>query len=155
MRIAPIHCGRVRQRPRALVSCDGDVRACTLPICAVCARQYRIYAFGQLRKLAEAFEGPHQTVTIYLDEFALGDLQRASLKRAHDFLRQRFNRAGLKGSTLVGGTEAAWQAKRQRWLLHVHLLTTGVTEADWGRLDEKGKKGDVIRAAMEHVTPDD
>ena len=42
------------------------------------------------------------------------------------------------GSALSGNqhTEVAWQAKRQSWLLHAHLLATGVTEADWGRLDK-------------------
>ena len=74
--------------------------------------------------------------TIHLHHFPPGQLKKANLKRAHDFLRKRFDRAGLKGATFVGGTEAAWQVKHQRWLLHVHLLAIGMTQADWLRLDE-------------------
>jgi hypothetical protein len=90
----------------------------------------------QLRELAASYEGPHMIATIYLDRFPPGQLATANLKRAHDFLRKRFDRAGLKGATFVGGTEPAWQAKHQRWLLHAHLLAIGVTEADWDRLDQ-------------------
>jgi hypothetical protein len=131
---------RVPEVARKLARCDGDVWACRLPVCAICSRQFRIDVFGQLRRLATSHKGTHETATIYLDKFPLGELHRADLGRAHDFLRQRFNRAGLTGSTLVGGTEVAWQARHQRWLLHVHLLTIRVTEADWGRLDEAWAK---------------
>ncbi len=127
---------RVPKVARALARCDGDSAACQLPICAVCARQYRIEAYLQLRELAASFEGPHQTATIYLDRFPAGQLVHADLKRAHDFLRQRFNRAALTGSIFVGGTEAAWQVRRQRWLLHAHLLAIGVPEAAWDKLDD-------------------
>jgi hypothetical protein len=106
-----------------------------LPICAVCARRYRIYRYLQLREIAVSYVGP-QTATIHLDHFPPGQLVKANLKRAHDLMRRRFDRARLKGATFVGGTEAAWQAKHQRWLLHVHLLAIGVAQADWDRLDE-------------------
>ena len=86
--------------------------------------------------IAASFEGPHQTATIYLGRFPAGQLVTANLKRAHDFLRQRFNRADLTGSIFVGGTEAAWQARRERWLLHAHLLAIGVPERAWDRLDD-------------------
>ena len=76
------------------------------------------------------------TATIHLGHFPARQHVKADLKRAHDFLRKRFDRAGLKGATFVGGTEAAWQVKHQRWLLHVHLLAIGVTQAGWDRLDE-------------------
>jgi hypothetical protein len=122
---------------RKLVSCDVDSRPCQLPMCAVCARRYRIYRYQQLREIAVSYESESpQTTTIHLDHFPPGQLKKVNLKRAHDFLRKRFDRAGLKGATFVGGTEAAWQAKHQRWLLHVHLLAIGVTQADWDRLDE-------------------
>jgi hypothetical protein len=111
-----------------------------LPVCAICSRQFRIDVFGQLRRLVTSHKGTHEIATIYLDEFPLGELHNADLERAHDFLRQRFNRAGLTGSTLVGGTEVAWQARHRRWLPHVHLLAIRVAEADWGRLDEAWAK---------------
>jgi len=134
---------------RKLVSCDGDSRPCQLPICAVCARLYRIDRYPQLRELAASYKGPHMIATIHLGHFPAGQLVKANLKRAHDFMRKRFDRAGLKGATFVGGTEAAWQVKHQRWLLHVHLLAIGVTQADWDRLDEawaNSGTGDPIKA---------
>jgi hypothetical protein len=139
---------RVPEVARKLARCDGDVWACRLPVCAICSRQFRIDVFGQLRRLATSHKGTHEIATIYFDEFPPGELHRADLQRAHDLLRQRFNRAGLGGatltrpgrSTLVGGTEVAWQARHRRWLLHVHLLAICVTEADWGRLDEMWAK---------------
>ena len=78
---------RVPEVARKLVSCDGDSRACQLPICAVCARRYRIYLYPQLREIAASYEGPHMIATIYLDHFPAGKLVTANLKRAHDFLR--------------------------------------------------------------------
>jgi hypothetical protein len=127
---------RVPKVARALARCDGDTRACQLPICAVCSRQYRIEVYPQLQGIAASYEGPHQIATIFLSRFPAGQLVQAELKRAHDVLRQRFNRAGLSGSTLVGGTEAAWRVKEGKWLLHVHLLAIGVPETAWGRLDQ-------------------
>lgn len=121
---------------RKLVSCDGDSRSCQLPICAVCARRYRIYCYLQLREIATEYEGPHMIATIHLKHLPARQLRTVNLKHTHDFLRKRFDRAGLKGATFIGGTEANWQVKHQRWLLHVHLLAVGMTEADWDRLDE-------------------
>jgi hypothetical protein len=127
---------RVPQVARKLFWCDGIDQPCQLPICAVCARRHRIDLFPQLRELAVSDEGPHQIATIYVGRFPAGQLVTANLKCAHDFLRKRFDRAGLTGSILVGGTEVTWQAKRGSWLLHVHLLAIGVPETAWGQLDQ-------------------
>jgi hypothetical protein len=127
---------RVPEVARKLARCDGDSRPCQLPICAVCTRLYRIDLYLQLRELAASCGGPHMIATIYLDRFPAGQLVKANLKREHDFLRKRFDRAGLTGSTLVGGTEVAWQAQHQRWLLHAHLLAIDVPKTAWGKLDK-------------------
>lgn len=127
---------RVPEVARKLRRCDGDSQACQLPICAVCARQFRIDVFPQLRALAASGQGPHQIATMYLARFPAGQLVAANLKGTHDLLRQRLNRAGLTGSTLVGGIEVAWQAKRGSWLLHAHLLAIGVPATAWTKLDE-------------------
>jgi hypothetical protein len=92
---------RVPEVARKLARCDGDVWACRLPVCAICSRQFRIDVFGQLRRLATSHKGTHEIATIYFDEFPPGELHRADLQRAHDLLRQRFNRAGLRGATLT------------------------------------------------------
>jgi hypothetical protein len=127
---------RVPQVARKLFWCDGIDQPCQLPICAVCARRHRIEVYPQLHELAASYEGPHQITTIYLDQCRAGQLVTANLKRIRDFLRQRFNRADLTDSIFVGGIEAAWQARCQRWLLHAHLLAIGVAEAAWDTLDD-------------------
>jgi hypothetical protein len=43
-------------------------------------------------------------------------------------------RSGFQGSILIGGTEIAWLAKQNLWILHSHLLAIGVQQADWDRL---------------------
>jgi hypothetical protein len=116
--------------------CDSVSSPCLLPICALCARRFRMDLFPQLRGLAVSDEGPHTIATFFLNRFPAGQLQTADLKRAPDFLRQRFNRAGLTGATLVGGMEVAWQARQHRWLLHAHLLAIGVPDTAWGQLDK-------------------
>jgi hypothetical protein len=127
---------RVPQVARKLFWCDGIDQPCELPVCAVCSRRYRIEVYPQLEEIAASCKGPHQIATIYLDHFPAGRLVTANLKREHAFLRQRFNRADLTGSIFVGGTEAAWQARHQRWLLHAHLLAIGVPKAAWDKLDD-------------------
>lgn len=126
---------RVPEVARKLAWCDGGSHACHLPICAVCARLYRIDRFPQILELADTCEGPRKIATIFVDRFSPGQLQRANPKHALDLLRKRFDRAGLDGSTLIGGTEVAWQAQHQRWLPHVHLLAIGVPETAWAQLD--------------------
>ena len=54
---------------RALIRCDGANHRCSLPICAVCARDYRQGPIAQLHALAQAYAGPHEVATIYLDLF--------------------------------------------------------------------------------------
>ena len=73
-------------------------------------------------------------MTIYLDAFPPGTLSTANIKRAHNRLRKRFERHGLRGSLLIGGTEVKWDSATRPWILHVHLLAIGVPPAGWKRL---------------------
>jgi len=120
---------------RALLKCDGERHRCSLPICAVCARDYRPGLIAQLHALANAYAGPHQVATIYLGLYRPGSLAAADVPRAREMLRKRLDRAGFKGAILVGGIEVAWQDGWQRWLLHAQVLAIGVDAEDWDRLE--------------------
>lgn len=102
----------------ALYECDA-ASPCDLPVCALCARQYRIYFTGEALAVADAYVGPHEFATIFLDTVEAGSLPDASLKRAHAVLRKRLDRSGFRGSVLVGGTEAAWIAADRHWTLPI------------------------------------
>jgi hypothetical protein len=98
------------------------------------ARRYRRYFPAELLRIAEEREGPHQIPTIYLRAFAASELEAADLKLEHGVLRKTLQRSGFEGSILIGGTEIAWLARHNLWILHCHLLAIGVLQADWVRL---------------------
>jgi len=120
---------------RALLQCDGAKHRCWLPICAVCARDYRPDPIAQLHALAHAYAGPHEVATIYLRLYPPGSLAVADLPRAREMFRKRLDRAGFKGAILAGGIEVAWQEKWQRWLLHAQVLAIGADADSWKRLE--------------------
>jgi hypothetical protein len=133
----------------ALYDCDA-ASPCELPICAQCARPYRIYFTSEALAVAQAYVGPHEFATVFLDTVEAGSLPDASLKQAHTALRQRLNRSGFRGSVLVGGTEAAWIAADRRWILHMHLLAIGVRPDSWEQLRAKlGAYGHAIPLKVE------
>ena len=114
--------------------CDEEGECASLPISARAARRYRRYFTAELLRIAEELEGPHQTATIYLRALPPGELEAADLKLAHEALRKTLQRSGFEGSILIGGTEIAWIARHNLWILHCHLLAIGVPQADWDRL---------------------
>jgi hypothetical protein len=114
--------------------CHEEGEFAARPISARAARRYRRYKFAELLRVAEEHEGPHQIPTIYLRAFPAGELGAADLELAHGALRKTLQRSGFQGSILIGGTEIAWLAKQNLWILHSHLLAIGVQQADWDRL---------------------
>jgi hypothetical protein len=118
----------------ALEECDHPNSPRDLPICAICARQYKCYFTGQALAIAKSVTGPHEFATVYLDRIDVGSLPDVSVRQAHDAFRMRLNRSGFGGSVLVGGTEAAWIASDRCWIVHVHLLAIGVPGDSWDRL---------------------
>jgi hypothetical protein len=117
---------------------NGANHRCWLPICAVCARDYRPDPIAQLHDMAQAktsYPGSRQVATIYLDLFDPGSLGRADLPRTREMFRKRLDRAGFKGAIVVGGIEVAWQENHQRWLLHAQVLAIGVDAQAWRQLE--------------------
>lgn len=126
-----------------------------MPICAQCARPYRVYFTSEALAVAQAYVGPHEFATVFLDTIDAGSLPNASLERAHAVLRKRLNCSGFRGSVLVGGTEAAWRAADRRWILHLHLLAIGVRPNSWERLRAKlGDYGHAIPLKVEALNDD-
>ncbi len=123
--------------------CEGQAAPGSLLACARSARWFRICHTAELLRIAEMFEGPHQIATVYLNAYPAGSLGTADMKLAHGALRKKLQRCGFRGVILVGGTEVAWLAKREKWVLHLHLLAIGVPEDAWERL----------RAALNDVGP--
>ena len=124
----------------ALARCDGDEARCLMPICALCARPFRIQLTEEKLALVAALPGPHRDVTIYLDSIEAGRLPYVDLKRHHEKLRVRLNRCGFRGSIIVGGTEAGWNARKRVWILHLHALAIGVPPEAWAELRRRLKR---------------
>jgi hypothetical protein len=120
----------------AICDCDVAGEGCLKLMCAVCARAWRIKLTEQCLNLAKSYKGEHRMLTIFLKEGDRGSLAGMDVKRAHDALRKRLNRAGFQGAILAGGTEVAWKQRDQRWILHVHLLAIGVSDETWARFLE-------------------
>ena len=114
--------------------CDEEGECASLPISARAALRYRRYFTAELLRIAEERKGPHQTATIYMRAFSAGELEAADLKLELEVLRKTLDRSHFKGLILLGGTEVAWLARHNLWILHCHLLATRVLEADWARL---------------------
>ena len=115
---------------------EEDGRLVPSPISARDARRYRRYDTAERLRIAKEYEGLHEIATIYLRAFLAGQLHAADLKLAQAALRKTLQRAGFKGSILIGGTEVAWLAKDGLWILHCHLLAIGVPGDAWDRLRE-------------------
>ena len=117
----------------AYENCSPDAR-CSIPGCPHCSRRYRGYLFSETARINELpIPGPRFFVTVYLATIPEHELTHVRIFDAHKALRKRMERIGFRG-VLIGGTEAAWDAKRQVWILHLHILSIGVSGAAWDRL---------------------
>jgi hypothetical protein len=56
---------------------------------------YRQGPIAQLHALANAYPGPDEVATIYLDLFGPGSLADADVRRAREMFRRRLDRAGF------------------------------------------------------------
>jgi len=125
---------------KALDDCAWPKDPCGKPICAVCARAYRIQIFEQVRDIAETLEGKAEIATVYLGAIEAGSLVKVKIASAHKKLRRRLNASGFGSAILIGGTEVAWIQDSGHWALHVHLLALDVPNGAWDQLAASLKK---------------
>jgi hypothetical protein len=69
--------------------CASDDQRCLLPICPICARDYRRYFFSEALRLYEENPTGARTATVYLRDYKTGNLKGASLTKIQDAFRKR------------------------------------------------------------------
>jgi hypothetical protein len=106
---------------------------CEEILCAECARRYRLWLIPELLHLTA--QGPTAFVaTILLDTVKGPALSKIDPGVLHEWVRKRLTRAGIWAA--IGGTEASYEAKENRWIVHLHLLVFDRLERGRARLRE-------------------
>ncbi|HME84478.1 MAG TPA: hypothetical protein VKG91_08010 [Roseiarcus sp.] len=115
---------------------------CEDPLCSRSARVYRTWFGGQvLNFLVEPVEA--HIVTLLLVAVGGAQLHKVDVRAEHDRLRKRLIRSGVRSA--IGGTEAAYDAPNDRWVVHVHLLVFGEIEQAITRLRVMAKRDGLER----------
>jgi hypothetical protein len=131
--------GRLENLATTLSECANGYYVCAQPICPICARQYRRWLISELLRTAERQSTGARILNVYLKSYTVGQLKNADIAASHDLLWKRLQRSGCDRSTLIGGTELSYNARRSVWILHVHLLAIGVSDHAVGKLRKKFK----------------
>ena len=106
---------------------------CAEALCACCARRYRLWLTSELLHLTA--HGPPAFVATILLEVVRGPaLSKNDPSVLHERVRKRLTRAGIRAA--IGGTEASYDAKKNRWTVHLHLLVFDSLERGRARLRE-------------------
>jgi hypothetical protein len=116
----------------AISRCTAD-DPCAEILCPGCARRYRLWLTSELLHLTA--HGPQAFVATILLDVAQGlTLSKIEPRTLHDRVRKRLTRAGILAA--IGGTEASYRAKQNRWIVHLHLLVFDSLERGPARLRE-------------------
>jgi hypothetical protein len=126
----------------AISCCDTDA-PCREVLCPCCQRLYRRWLGSEMLELIPE-EVRVFVATILLVSMSGPELSELDLSLLHDRLRKRLVRAGFKAA--IGGTEAAYKAEADRWIMHVHLLIPGDVKEARPRLSEAFANVDLFRA---------
>jgi hypothetical protein len=121
---------------RRILRCD-DGPPCQELLCSRCALRYRLWLAGQCLSFADEPVQAH-VVTILLVTARGGLLHTVSIQAEHDRLRKRLIRSGVRSA--IGGTEAAYEAANDRWVVHVHLLVFGEIKDAIAQLKKTAKR---------------
>jgi hypothetical protein len=106
---------------------------CAEILCPPCARRYRLWLTSTLLDLAT--QGPPAFIaTILLDAVKGRALKKVELGVLHGRVRKRLIRAGVEAA--IGGTEASYEAKENRWIIHLHLFVFESLEHGRSKLRE-------------------
>jgi hypothetical protein len=120
---------------QSMKSCNAG-KPCANILCSVCARGYRRWLGGQTLSIAK---NTHvDVVTILMLEVAAQDLPGVVLDVLHERLRKRLKRTGITAA--IGGTEQNYDAARDVWIVHFHLLVFGTSDDAYRRLAEIARK---------------
>jgi hypothetical protein len=92
---------------------------CAEVLCPRCARRYRLWLTSNLLGLAAQYPDAF-IATILLEAVTGPGLSNIKLSTLHERVRKRLIRAGIGAA--IGGTEASYEAKENRWIIHLHLL---------------------------------
>ena len=114
---------------------------CSIPGCPYCDRLRRGYLFSETLRIYRRGPEPRLLVTVYLAAIPKGALPNVSIVKALKAFRKRLEREGVRG-VMIGGTEAGWIAKRKSWILHLHILSMGVTRSEWDRVGARMSNSD-------------
>jgi hypothetical protein len=113
--------GRHDSLVQAISRCTVDA-PCAEMLCSRCARRYRLWLASELTHLA-AYEVPAFVATLLLEAAQGPALSKIEPRLLHERVRKRLTRAGIEAA--IGGTEASYRAKENRWIVHLHLLVIG------------------------------
>jgi hypothetical protein len=128
----------------AISRCTTD-DPCAEILCPVCARRFRLWLGSELVHLTA--HGPPAFVATILLQAAQGSaLSEIEPRILHERVRKRLKRAGIPAA--IGGTEASYRAKEDRWIVHLHLLVFGTLETTAVRLREIFRDPDLDRAVV-------
>jgi hypothetical protein len=115
---------------------------CAEILCSHCARRYRLWLGSELVHLTA--HGPPPFVATVLLEAAQGPaLSKIEPRILHERVRKRLKRAGIPAA--IGGTEASYRAKEDRWIVHLHLLVFAAQQRGAVRLREAFRDANLDR----------
>jgi hypothetical protein len=117
---------------KAISRCTVDA-PCAEILCSRCARRYRLWLTSELTHLA-AHGAPAFVATLLLEAAQGPALSKIEPRLLHERVRKRLTRAGIEAA--IGGTEASYRAKENRWIVHLHLLVFGTLGSTAVRLRE-------------------
>jgi hypothetical protein len=121
------------------------VDPCAEILCPPCARRYRLWLTSVLLDLAA--QGPPAFIATILLEAVTGRaLKKVEPGVLHERVRKRLIRAGVKSA--IGGTEASYEAKENRWIIHLHLLVFEPLEHGRPKLREAFSDSNLDRAVV-------
>jgi hypothetical protein len=118
---------------------------CAEILCPPCARRYRLWLTSKLLDLAA--KGPPAFIATILLEAVRGPaLRTVEPGVLHERVRKRLIRAGVKAA--IGGTEASYEAKENRWVIHLHLLVFESLEHGRAKIREAFADSNLDRAVV-------
>jgi hypothetical protein len=124
--------GRHDSLVKAISRCTVNA-PCAEILCSRCARRYRLWLASELTHLA-AHGAPAFVATLLLEAAQGPALSKIEPRLLHERVRKRLTRAGIEAA--IGGTEASYRAKENRWIVHLHLLVFGTLGSTAVRLRE-------------------